>query len=170
MCKVCVVCGGKIKRKRNKMFCSYKCAGLYKQNYSICPICGKEFKKSPSDATTKTCGGKECKRAYRANIMTEKFMQNGHEAVKKSPNTGHFETHHAAVDWCIVSPEGNIYRFKNLVLWAEQHEEILPVSLRTGNRVSAKTFYREMQRRKSDNEKYAPAHNDYYGWRLIKEE
>lgn len=168
MDKKCVVCGEEIKRKRNKMFCSYKCAGLYRQNYAICPICGKEFKKSPSELTTKTCGDANCRKAYRVKITSPRFMERGHEAIKINPNTGHFDTHHAAVEWRIVSPSGDLYEFKNLVLWAEQNMDLLPVSSRTGKRISAKTFYREIQRLKSDCEKYKSFRGDYYGWTIAK--
>lgn len=168
MDKKCIVCGCALKRSRNK-FCSYKCAGLYKQNYATCPICGKEFKKSPSDVTTKTCGSTGCKKAYRVKITSPQFIKSGHDAIKSSPNTGHFDTHHGAVEWRIVSPSGDLYEFKNLVLWAEQHVDLLPVSPRTGKRVSVRTFYREITRLKSDAEKYPSARTDYHGWRVVKD-
>lgn len=167
MDKKCMVCGDAL--KRGNKFCSYRCAGLYKQHYAVCPICGTTFKKSPSDVSIKTCGNVECRKAYRAKIMTPQFAERGHEAVKASPNTGHFDTHHGAVEWQLVSPSGDLYKFKNLILWSEQHVDLLPVSLRTGKRVSARTFYREISRLKSDAEKYSCSHDNYYGWRVVKD-
>lgn len=67
-----------------------------------------------------------------------------------------------------MSPEGKEYRFKNLVLWIDENEDLLPVSPRTGKRVSNRTFFREMQRLKSDNEKYTYSRDDYHGWRVLK--
>lgn len=166
--KYCIVCGGLIKNKRNKKFCSYKCAGLYKQNYAICPVCGKKFKHSPSDVTTKTCGSSECKlRCRDRNILVENIKY-AHEKIKERPSTGHFETHHAAVEWKIVSPYGDVHEFKNLVLWAEQNDNLLPISSRTGCRVQPKTFVREITRLKSDHEQNACLCDNYYGWKIIK--
>lgn len=166
--KLCVVCGNKIKRKRNKMFCSYKCAGLYKQNYDTCKICGKTFKRSPSNVSTKTCGSPECTRKYRAQNMPEKFMEKSREAIMTSPKTGHFETHHKAVEWRLISPQNKEYRFRNLILWADDNEDLLPISKITGNRVGKKTFIREITRLKSDNEKHTYLRDNYYGWKVIK--
>lgn len=100
--------------------------------------------------------------------MPARSMERCHEAVKTHPKTGHFETHHGAVEWHILSPKGEDFKFKNLVLWIDEHEELLPVSKRTGNRVDKKTFYREIMRLKSDNEKYTYFRNDYHGWKVIK--
>lgn len=169
MDKICVVCGGVIKNKRNKRCCSYKCAGLYKQNYAICPICGKEFKKSPSDVTTKTCGSADCRLKCRDKNILSENIKYAHKKIKTNPITGHFDTHHAAVEWRLVSPSGELYEFRNLVLWAEQHTDLLPVSPRTGKRVTTKTFYREIMRLKSDTEKYTSANVDYYGWKIMKD-
>lgn len=165
----CIACGNKMNNKRNKMFCSYKCAGLYKQNYAVCPICGKTYKHSPSDVTTHTCGSTECTKKYRAQNMPEKFMERSREAIMSSPKTGHFETHHRAEEWRLISPRGEEYRFRNLVLWAEEHEDILPVSPRTKESVSARSFVREIQRLKSDNEKYTYFRDNYHGWRVLKD-
>ena len=168
MIKYCVVCGNEIQNKRNIKFCSYKCAGLYKQNYAICPVCGKTFKHSPSDTTTHTCGDRECKKKFRSERMPENFMKRAHEAVKTNRKTGHFETHHNAVEWHLISPDGVEYCFKNLVLWIEQNEDLLPFSQRTGARVSNTTFIREIQRLKSANEKYTYSRGDYHVWRVTK--
>lgn len=165
---VCSVCGKVIKNKRNKKFCSRKCAGLYRQNYAICPICGKKFKHSPSDVMTKTCGSDKCKLKCRdRNILIEN-IKHAHEKIKENPNTGHFETHHAAAEWKIVSPSGEVYEFKNLILWAEKNAALLPVSLRTGERVQPRTFVREITRLKSEHEKHACLRNNYYGWKVIE--
>lgn len=102
--------------------------------------------------------------------MPENFMKRAHEVIKTKPNTGHFNTHHGAVEWHLVSPDGVEYRFKNLVLWIEQHEDLLPTSKRTGMKVSNRTFFREIQRLKSENEKYTYFREDYYGWRVIKDD
>lgn len=166
--KCCVICGKEIKNKRNKKCCSYKCAGLYRQNYAICPICGKDFKKPPSDISTHTCGNAECKKAFRSYRTPSERILPAHAKIKTNPKTGHFETHHRAEEWCLISPDGKEYRLKNLVLWIEGNEDLLPISTRTGNRVSNKTFFREMQRLKSDNEKYTYPRDNYYGWRVVK--
>ena len=140
-------------------------------DYAVCPICGscgREFKKSPSDVTTKTCGRTECTKAYKVKNTPAQAIESAHKALKTNPNTGHFATHHGAVEWRIVSPSGDLYEFKNLVLWAEQHEDLLPVSPRAGRRVSARTFCREIQRLKSDAEKYSCLRTNYHGWRVLK--
>lgn len=166
----CMVCGGIIKNKRNKKFCSYKCAGLYRQHYGICPVCGRHFKHSPSDSTTHTCGSDECKRKYRSQRTPKELIERAHEAIKTHPKTGHFETHHNAEEWRLISPWGEEYRFKNLALWIEGHGDLLPVSERTGGKVSDRTFYREITRLKSDNEKHVCLRDNYYGWRVLKED
>lgn len=167
---VCSVCGKEIKNKRNKKFCSHKCAGLYKQNYAICPICGEKFKRSPSNITTKTCGSDKCKFKCRdRNILVENIKY-AHEKIKDNPSTGHFETHHAAVEWKIMSPSGEVYEFKNLILWAEKNIDLLPVSPRTGKRVQPKTFIREITRLKSENEKYTYSRDNYHGWKVLKKD
>lgn len=171
MDKYCAVCGKVIKNRRNKMFCSHKCAGLYKQHYAICPICGDKFKKSPSDTTTITCGNTECKKAQKkksSGVSSENIKVYAHPKLSSNPQTGHFETNNHAAEWHLVSPDGKEYKFKNLVLWAEEHEELLPVSPRTKERVQCRTFVREITRLKSENERYTYFRDDYHGWRVIK--
>lgn len=162
MDKRCIFCGGIIKNKRNKKLCSYKCAGLYRQNYAVCPVCGKTFKHSPSDTTTHTCGSAECKRKYRSMNTPPESAERMYSKIKSSPRTGHFETHHGASHWHIISPCGEEYIFKNLVLWAENNENLLPISPRTKVRVQPKTFVREIIRLKSENSK-----GNYHGWKII---
>lgn len=169
--KYCAVCNCEI-HGRNKKFCSYKCSGLYKQNYAVCPICGEKFKKSPSDRTTKTCGKETCVKLQKnksSKISSENIKNYALTKISSSPKTGHFETHHAASSWKLVSPTGELYEFKNLVLWAEQNENLLPVSLRTKERVLPKTFVREITRLNSNHEKYTCFRDNYYGWKVLKE-
>ena len=169
MIQYCVVCGREIS-KRNKKFCGYRCAGLYKQNYAICPVCGKTYKHSPSDRTTHTCGSAECKKRYRSNHTPPERIGAAHAKIKTNPKTGHFPTHHRAEEWHLISPDEKEYRFKNFVLWIEENEDLLPISTRTGKKVSNRTFFREMQRLKSDNKKNTCSKDNYYGWKVIKEE
>ena len=61
------------------------------------------------------------------------------------------------------------YHVKNLHLWAEEHEDLLPVSEKTGDKVSARTFERELRRIKGTElgtETKQAVHKDYYGWTL----
>jgi hypothetical protein len=152
--------------RNNKKFCSYKCAGIYKPNYEVCPICGKTFKHSPSDVTTKTCGSKECRLKCRDKDIIRNNIKYAHMKIKSSPNTGHFETHHAAEEWNIISPQNIEYKFKNLVLWAEQNASLLPISPRTKEKVKPKTFVREIVRLKSDTNKNTNYKQNYHGWRI----
>ena len=168
--RICHVCGKQI-GKRNKICCSYSCLAEYRQHYAVCPICGEKFKHSPSDTSTHTCGKKECAAAYRSMITKGKKVPAISEALKKNPKTGHFETHHLSKNWVLVSPIGEEYAFKNLHLWAEEHEDLLPVSEKTGDKVSARTFERELRRIKGTElgtETKQAVHKDYYGW-TIKE-
>ena len=168
--KLCMVCGKNIENSRNKKFCSYKCAGIYKQNYEVCPICGKIFKHSPSDVTTKTCASKECRLKCRDKDIIRNNIKYAHMKIKSSPNTGHFETHHAAEEWNIISPQNIEYKFRNLVLWAEQNETLLPISPRTKERVKPKTFVREITRLKSNTNKNTYYKQNYHGWRVKNED
>lgn len=168
--RICVVCGKPI-TKKNKMFCSRECSAEYRQHYAVCQICGDRFKRSPSDISTHTCGKKECAAAYRSMITKGRKVPAISEALKQNPKTGHFETHHNAKNWVLVSPIGEEYAFKNLHLWVEEHEDLLPVSEKTGQRVAKNTFEREMHRMLGTDmgtEKKQSIHKDYYGW-TIKE-
>lgn len=163
----CPICGKPL--GRNKICCSNECYAEYRQHYSVCPICGEQFKHSPSDTSTHTCGKRECARAYRSMMMTGKSCPWVADAIKSNPNTGHFETHHHAGNWHLIAPNGEEYEFKNLHLWAEEHTGLLPVSNKTGERVSVKTFEREITRlkgTKNGKESKPAIYNDYYGWTL----
>lgn len=164
--KICPICGKP--NGRNKICCSKKCYAEYRQNYAECPVCGTIFKHSPSDTTTHTCGSDECKKVWRKEHTPKEQIKYAHEHLRTNPKTGHFDTHHASADWDIIAPDGTRFTFKNLVLWAEKHADILPISPRTGERVQPKTFVREITRLKSDCEKYTYFRDNYHGWRINK--
>ena len=150
-----------------------ECYAEYRQSYSICPICGNRFKHSPSDITTHTCGINECKAIWRSQLQSGRKMTNANEAIRKLPHTGHFETNHRAEEWILLSPEGNVYHFRNLHLWVEKNIELLPISKRTGKRVDLRTFEREIMRLKHTDlgtEKNSAIHDHYYGWKILKME
>ncbi len=173
MDRKCAVCGRELQNRRNKKFCSYKCAGLYRQAYSVCPVCGVKFRHSPSDVTTHTCGNKACMSKWRSMSQSGRKMTRANEAVRKLPHTGHFETHHQAEEWHLLSPDGKAYNFKNLHLWVENNTDLLPLSQRTGKMVNIRTFEREITRLKhtdSGAEKNAAARDNYYGWKILKME
>ena len=124
--KICLNCGKKL--ERNKYYCSHKCRAEYIQNMKTCVICGKKFPASPSSGKL-TCS-KECERIERANNgkvgASSKSLLLAQEAAEKSPNSGRFETNAIAKSWIIQSPEGKTYEINNLMVWAREHEELLP--------------------------------------------
>lgn len=83
-----------------------------------------------------------------------------HKGPYTHPHVGHFSTNLNALEWHLISPTGEEYSFKNILLWAEEHENLLPVFPKTGQRVKTRTFVREMRRVKSGETK------NYRGWKL----
>lgn len=105
-----------------------------------CVICGKKFKCSPSDKTV-TCS-KECSVANKRrthlekrNVWNEeskkrlsqkgktKNLESGTEVAKKSPKSGRFETNANAIEWHLVSPEGEHFFFRSLNNWLRENGE-----------------------------------------------
>jgi hypothetical protein len=107
-----------------------------------CLICGAEFTCYPSDKRV-TCGRPECVRENRrkshkgvsnhwgeaarrkksAQGLTDN-LRAGTPAARKSPIAGRFETNREAKFWRVRSPEGKIYEFTNLRLWARDNCEL----------------------------------------------
>lgn len=46
------------------------------------------------------------------------------EGLKKSPNTGRFETNVHAKNWILTAPNGTIYKFRNLSLFIRNNPEL----------------------------------------------
>ncbi|MNC21862.1 hypothetical protein D3C75_698480 [compost metagenome] len=92
-----------------------------------CIICGTEFQAPPSAATV-TCGPEcsvENRRRLAASGVNDDALQKAHAAIPNSPLTGRFETHVNAKEWVIVSPVGQEFRCRNLMLWLREHEDLL---------------------------------------------
>lgn len=96
-----------------------------------CVICGKKYVDSPSNKN-KTCRNKECSNIYRSKLSKKNkdTLNIAHAAISTSPLTGAFKTNHSAKEWTIVSPSGVKYSFRNLSLWAREHEDILPSTVK----------------------------------------
>lgn len=137
---ICKNCGKEFWGKEGALYCSKECAGAFRQNYRICFVCGKKFPCSPSDNKL-TCSP-ECWKIRHAGLMSERGMSDsakekisiaakkkgftdnlkkGVPASMKSPKSGKFETNVSAKEWMLKSPEGKIYKCRNLKLWARKH-------------------------------------------------
>lgn len=123
----CIVCGKSL--GRNKKFCSQECRAKYLRNMRKCVVCGKEFWAPPS-SEKETCS-RECERENRIrngkeNPIYTETLGRAHIAAESSPNTAPVETHCNAKSWSILSPDGKRYEVNNLALWAREHEEEIP--------------------------------------------
>lgn len=107
-----------------------------------CAVCGVGFKSSPSDKTV-TCS-KDCSRVRKslahmdvrnkwADAARQRLARQGQTsnlamggaAAQKSPLAGPYETNRNAKTWVLRSPEGQVYRVRNLALWLRQHGDML---------------------------------------------
>lgn len=114
--------------------------GKKRRNTKCCAVCGKVFEAPPSGRVT--CSDK-CDAVWRARQHKGKphpwgeepknrlkrlgqtaNLTKGTAAAMKSPNSGRFETNVSAKFWRVKSPEGRIYEFTNLLLWARSHCEL----------------------------------------------
>lgn len=122
--KTCPVCG-KEYTCRNKYTCSRECFAKFKTQKKICIVCGKGFNDPQSNDTLTCC--KECSIINRQRKKEEllKSLGKAHEVISIRPLTGPFETNVNAKEWVIKSPDGQIYKCRNLKLWLREHEEML---------------------------------------------
>ena len=139
------------------------CYAIYKTHKKLCVICGKEFS-DPQSNDTVTCSP-ECsiinrKQKYEAGIYNKALMR-AHEAIKTSPLTGHFETHSNAKTWKIQAPNGEIYECRNLMLWLDEHSDMLDGTVRQAWIGITKIKYSMQGKRK--NKSY-----QWKGWRLLE--
>lgn len=157
----CKVCGKSI--GRNKNCCSMECYAIYKSHKKTCIVCGKEFYCSPS-ADTVTCNA-ECSKCNRQikhlNGSYNDSLNKAHEAIKTSPLTGKFATHMRAKEWVIQSPDGEIYRCRNLLNWLREHEDLIDGTPKQAWDGIVKIKYSMQGKRKNPSKSWK-------GWTLIE--
>lgn len=113
---------------------------MVSRNKKQCVICGRVFDSPPSDKKV-TCSP-ECRSEYarirrtglkhssetRQKISdaakgrdTSVFQKTGTAAALRSPKAGRFETNVNAIDWHLISPEGQHYYFRSLQHWLREN-------------------------------------------------
>lgn len=115
--------------------------GKLRRNEKICVICGKKFPTRPSSGCV-TCSDR-CKRMYisvnhkgmkhtaetkrklsefnKNSQFMKEVQRKATESAKKSPKSGRFKTNIHAIDWHLISPEGEHFRFHSLDFWLREH-------------------------------------------------
>lgn len=114
--------------------------GKMKRNRKICVECGKTFECPPSENTV-TCSA-ECRilhtqRQKTGRILSEStrlkisekakgrdmtdLQKLGVSAAMQSPKSGRFETNINAIDWHLISPNGEHYYFHSLHFWLRKN-------------------------------------------------
>ena len=138
------------------------CYAQYKTDQKICLVCGKKFA-DPASNDTVTCSP-ECSRVHRQRLHESGIYagttEKAREVAKNHPLTGHFETHVNAKTWRIQSPDGQIYECRNLMLWLDEHSDILDGTVRQAWDGITKIKYSMQGKRK--NKSY-----QWKGWRLL---
>ena len=99
-------------------------------------------------------------RIYKSGKYDE-ALKKAHKAIKTSPLTGHFETHSNAKTWKIQAPNGEIYECRNLMLWLDEHSDMLDGTVRQAWIGITKIKYSMQGKRK--NKSY-----QWKGWRLLE--
>ena len=111
------------------------------KNIKKCVICGKEYYCSPS-RNVATCS-RECRlihlsqthkgskrsddtkrkmsEARLLNPRNAEIQKHATEAAKKSLKAGRFETNRAAIDWHLVSPDGEHFYIHSLSFWLREN-------------------------------------------------
>lgn len=157
----CVVCGKP--KGRNKKACSMSCYVLLKQNYKTCIICSSVFP-SPPSANVKTCSP-ACSTVNRKRMAEQgvfnSALQRAHKRLPHSPLTGRFDTHMHAKEWVIQSPNGDVYKCRNLLKWCRDHEHLFDGTARQAWDGFTKIKYSAQGKRKRPI-------NQWKGWRLLE--
>jgi len=123
MSGVCVVCG---KPKNKKAFCSRKCYAVYRTQWKICVVCGKQFASAKSDKTK--CCSRECSRLNRIEMGKSSVFKNN--VIKMTAAKSKFyKSHNGEKDvnskyWKIQSPAGEVFECQNLFHFIKTHPEL----------------------------------------------
>lgn len=159
--KLCPICGNN-PLGRNKKACSMDCYAKLKTQKKTCVICGKVFN-DPISNDTITCSP-ECSKINRQTLYKQGLYTNSlkkaHEMIPKRPLTGQFETHIHAKEWVIQSPDGKIYKCRNLKNWLRKNDNLLDGTVEQAWDGITKIKYSMQGKRK--NKSY-----QWKGWRLI---
>lgn len=123
--KYCAVCGAELHGRQNK-YCSKTCMGLGKQNYKICPVCGKKFKDSASNDSV--CCSAACSKNHRKQLhqlgvydgSVRKMRLGFSEKVEEIGPEKHWNAKH----WIIESPSGQIYECDNLLNFIRENSDL----------------------------------------------
>ena len=134
----CIVCG-KVFWTRERQTCSRACISKFRSRLGtennprldrVCIVCGKIFH---SEKPRKTCSRK-CLSKLDSKSKAGEYPTQVLEARSNSPILQPDEKHCLAKHWILRSPDGKIYRFKNLSHFVRTHknlftpEELAPVS------------------------------------------
>ncbi|MFR6747743.1 MAG: hypothetical protein ACLUS5_12425 [Roseburia faecis] len=108
--KKCVVCGKKFycESSRNIVTCSRECRLIHLSQTHKGLKRSEESKRRMSEARLK-------------NPRNMEIQRKATEAAKKSPKSGRFETNRAAIDWHLVSPEGEHFYIHSLSFWLREN-------------------------------------------------
>lgn len=160
--KYCAVCGRALHGRQIK-YCSKKCMGLGKQNYKICPVCGKMFKDSASNDTV--CCSPRCSKIHReelhrAGVYEESIVNMRFGFQKKIEEIGP-EKHWISKHWVIESPDGKIYECNNLLEFIKNNSDLFDGT--------SKQAYDGFQKIKATIEGKRPKcpSKSWKGWHLI---
>lgn len=160
--RLCPVCKtNPVKRSRDKT-CSKACYGSLRQNMRDCVICGNPFPAPPSSlkiTCSRACSADNRKRMA-ASGKYDEGLSRAHAQAPHSPLTGRFETHINAKEWVIQSPNGQIYKCRNLKNWLREHEDLIDGTVRQAWDGITKIKYTMQGKRKNPS-------RSWKGWRLI---
>lgn len=160
--KYCAVCGKELRGRQIK-YCSKKCMGIGKQNYKVCPVCGKRFKDSVSNTTV--CCSAECSKIHRENLHKSGLYDESIEKMRvgfsrKIEHIGR-EKHWVSKHWIIESPSGNVYECDNLLNFIRENSDLFD-----GTEKQAFDGFQKIKATQEGKRPKCPS-KSWKGWHLI---
>lgn len=122
--KECPICHKifKAKLSKDKTYCSYECARKRKYgNKETCAICGKEFF-APKSKERKTCS-KECCSELVSEQTKKQDLTAMRQGQMNDPRLRSTTEHICAREWRLRSPDGQVFKFRNLNHFVRTHKE-----------------------------------------------
>lgn len=124
--KTCPICGKVFETilNRNRTYCSRKCASKRElpKNSEICVVCGRKFY-APKSMGFKTCS-EQCRSFLRSQNGKRQDLTAMHEGLKKCPKMISSPQHFRAREWSLRSPNGTVYKFRNLNYFVRTNREM----------------------------------------------